>query len=82
MSEAGKSPRQFSHEFKEKAVRRLEAGEALAAVSRQLGVARKLLYQWRAAYRASGAAGLSRKRGRKVGWKKGLAGRAARRRAG
>jgi len=77
MSEAGNSPRQFSREFKESAVRRLESGEALAVVSRQLGVARKLLYQWRAACRAFGAAGLNRKRGRKVGWKKDAAGRAA-----
>ena len=29
---------------------------------------RKLLYEWREAYRAHGAAGFNRKRGRKVGW--------------
>ena len=51
-------------------MRRLEAGEALAAVARDLKLARKVLYDWRKAWRAEGAAGLSRKRGRKVGWRK------------
>ena len=48
---------------------RLEAGEALAAVARSLGIARKLLYDWRNAFRTEGPAGLSRKRGRKPGWR-------------
>lgn len=69
MSEPGKSPRQFSEAFKEAAVRRLEAGEKIAAVAAGLGVRRKLLYQWRDAWRAMGSAGFNRKRGRKPGWK-------------
>ena len=69
MSEPGKSPRQFSNAFKEAAVRRLEAGEKIAAVAEAIGVRRKLLYQWRDAWRALGSAGLNRKRGRKAGWK-------------
>ena len=69
MSEPGKSPRQFSNAFKERAVLRLEAGERIAAVAEDAGVKRKLLYQWREAYRAFGAAGFNRKRGPKPGWK-------------
>jgi transposase-like protein len=61
--------RAFSTEFKERLVQRIEAGERLAAVAEEMGVRRKLLYEWRAAYRALGAAGLNRKRGRKPGWK-------------
>src|SRR6266567_1706948 len=57
--------RVFSTAFKVDVVGRLEAGEALAAVSRELGIARKLLYGWRAAWREFGVAGLNRKRGPK-----------------
>jgi transposase-like protein len=39
--------RLFSTAFKEDVVRRLESGEALAAVSKELEIARKLLYEWR-----------------------------------
>ena len=59
--------RTFSTEFKEALVLRLEAGERIAAVSEELKIRRKLLYEWRAAYRKLGAAGLNRKRGRKPG---------------
>ena len=59
--------RAFSTEFKEAVVLRLEAGERIAAVSEELKIRRKLLYEWRAAYRKLGAAGLNRKRGRKAG---------------
>ena len=48
---------------------RLEAGERIAAVAEEAGVKRKLLYQWREAYRAMGVAGFNRKRGPKSGWK-------------
>ena len=69
MSEPGQSPRQFSNAFKERMVLRLEAGERIAAVAEEAGVKRKLLYQWRDAYRAMGVAGVNRKRGPKPGWK-------------
>src|SRR5271163_3029572 len=46
--------RVFSTTFKEEVVRRLESGEALAAVAKQLGIARKLLYEWRWAWRGQG----------------------------
>ena len=59
--------RTFSTEFKEAVVVRLDAGERMAAVSDELKIRRKLLYEWRAAYRELGAAGLNRKRGRKPG---------------
>src|SRR5271157_2171218 len=59
--------RTFSTEFKQAVVLRLEAGERIAAVSDELKIRRKLLYEWRASYRRLGVAGLNRKRGRKAG---------------
>ncbi len=67
MSEPGKSPRQFSSAFKERIVLRLEAGEKIAAVAAESGVRRKLVYEWRDAWRSMGTAGFNRKRGRKAG---------------
>src|SRR5882757_9804299 len=63
----------FSSTFKEQIVRRLESGEALAAVSKELGIARKLLYEWRWAWRRHGAAGLNRRRGPKKGLRRKIA---------
>ena len=60
-------PRVFTTEFKERAVLRLEAGASASALAAELGVRRKLLYDWRQAYREDGVAGLNRKRGRKPG---------------
>src|ERR1700723_2968524 len=65
--------RLFSTTFKEDVVRRLESGEALAAVSKELGIARKLLYEWRWAWRRHGAAGLNRRRGPKKGLRRKMA---------
>ena len=59
--------RVFTTEFKERAVLRLEAGERVSALAAELGVRRKLLYDWRKAYRDLGVAGLNRKRGPKPG---------------
>lgn len=59
--------RVFSTEFKVGVVLRLEGGERLAAVAHELKIKRKLLYDWRNAYRTMGVAGLNRKRGRKKG---------------
>ena len=65
---AQQSQRVFSVAFKEAAIRRVEAGETHAAVARELTIERKLLYDWRAAYRMHGTAGLvNRKPGRKPG---------------
>jgi transposase-like protein len=57
--------RGFSTELKEGLVRRIEAGERVSDLAAETGVLRSSLYQWRAAYRAMGAAGLNRKPGRK-----------------
>ena len=46
--------RTFSTEFKQAVVLRLEAGERIAAVAEELKIGRKLLYEWRAAYRKLG----------------------------
>jgi hypothetical protein len=62
---------------KEALVRRMESGARVSDLSKEAGVLRKSLYEWRAAYRASGAAGLNRKRGPKVRWKRDAAARAA-----
>ena len=67
----------LSTSAKEALVRRLEAGERVSDLSKEADVLRKSLYEWRAAYRAFGAAGLNRKRGPKLGRKRGSAGRAA-----
>ena len=59
--------RSFSTQFKIGLIERVEAGERLPAVAASAGIRRKLLYEWRAAYRKLGLAGLNRKRGRKPG---------------
>ena len=46
--------RVFSRDFKLAALSRMEGGENVSALSRELGVRRKLLYEWRAAFRAGG----------------------------
>lgn len=51
-------------EFKLQAVQRMEAGECVSALSRELGVGRKLLYDWREGYRRRGMAALERRPGR------------------
>ena len=55
--------RRFSREYKLAALERMAAGENVSALARELGVARKYLYQWRDRYRIGGAVAL-RSRGR------------------
>lgn len=55
--------RRFSREFKLAALARMEAGENVSRLSRELKVARKYLYQWRERFRAGGPVAL-RSRGR------------------
>ena len=43
--------------FKERAVRRMLAGESVSRLSRELKVRRSLLYRWRDAYRKEGTSG-------------------------
>jgi len=59
--------RTFPTAFKVAAIERLEAGEAVWPLARELGVSRKLLHDWRKAWAADGPAGLNRKRGPKPG---------------
>ncbi len=58
-----KEDRRFSREFKLSALARMEAGENVSALARELGVRRKCLYQWRERFRAGGPIAL-RSRGR------------------
>ncbi len=55
--------RQFSREFKLGAVGRMQAGESPSALARELGVRRKLLYEWKERVEAGGPENL-RERGR------------------
>jgi transposase-like protein len=55
--------RSFSREFKLEAVRRIEAGENVSALARELTVKREILYRWRDGYRLGGPEAL-RLRGR------------------
>ncbi len=55
--------RLYSQAFKVTAVERMAKAANVAALSRELGVQRELLYLWQAKYRAEGTAGL-RSRGR------------------
>ena len=55
--------RSFSREFKLRAVQRMEAGENVSALARELTVRRVILYRWRDAYRLGGPEAL-RLRGR------------------
>jgi transposase-like protein len=64
---SNRTPRVFTTEFKERAVLRLEAGEQFSVLAAELGVRRKLLYDWCKSYRRLGVAGLNRKRGPKPG---------------
>lgn len=54
-------------EFRLEIVERMLAGENVAALSGQYGLARSMMYRWRDAFRREGAAGLARQRGRRPG---------------
>lgn len=60
-----RTPRTYTTEFKERAAQRLASGESASALAAELGVRRKLLYDWDRSYRRDGVAGLNRKRGPK-----------------
>jgi len=57
-------PSRFSREFKLEALRRMEAGENVSVLARELGVSRKSIYQWRNRYRLGGGNALRSHRGR------------------
>ena len=58
---------QYPTAFKLKAIKRVERGEGVLPVARDLGVTRKALHDWMRAYKAFGPEGLNRKRGPKPG---------------
>lgn len=58
---------QYPLAFKLKAIKRVELGEGVSPVARDLGVTRKALHDWVRAYKAFGSEGLNRKRGPKPG---------------
>ena len=58
--------RRLSREFKLAALARMAAGENVSALGRELGVRRKLLYQWRDTVRRGGVEAL-RGRGSSAG---------------
>lgn len=61
---SGKRHRVYTAAFRLKAVERMEAGEDVSVLSRQLGVGRNMLYFWRRGYRERGMAALERGPGR------------------
>jgi transposase len=61
---------QYPTAFKLKAIKRVERGEGVLPVARELGVTRKALHDWVRAWKAHGPEGLNRKRGPKPGRKK------------
>lgn len=69
MAVRGKN-RQFPTAYKLKAIKRVERGEGVLPVARDLGIARKLLHDWIKAWKAHGPEGLNRKRGPKPGPRK------------
>jgi transposase-like protein len=64
-----KKPRSYSADFKQEAVRRMAKATTIIGLAKELGIRRKLLYQWRDQLRAGGRAGLERRRGRPPGSK-------------
>ena len=59
-----KQARVFSAEFKKAAVERAMAGERIAVIAAELGVRRKLIYEWKDRLAELGEKGLKRQRGR------------------
>ena len=62
-----KKAKSYSADFKQEAVRRMAQAKTIIGLARELGIRRKLLYQWRDQLRTGGRAGLERRRGRPPG---------------
>lgn len=62
--------RQYPTAYKLKAIKRVERGEGVLPVARELGISRKLLHDWVKAWKAHGPEGLNRKPGPKPGPRK------------
>ncbi len=52
--------RVFSREYKAEAVRRVKGGESVAAVANELGLRRKLIYDWKKRIEAGGVESLGK----------------------
>ena len=61
--------KKYSVDFKQEAVRRMAQATTIIGLAKELGIRRKLLYQWRDQLRAGGRAALERRRGRPPGSK-------------
>jgi transposase-like protein len=59
-----KKAKSYSADFKQEAVRRMAQATTIIGLAKELGVRRKLLYQWRDQFQAEDRAGLERRRGR------------------
>jgi transposase len=59
--------RQFPTAFKLKAIKRVERGDGVLPVARELGISRKILHDWIKAWKAHGPEGLNRRPGPKPG---------------
>ena len=59
--------RVYSNTLKQEIVRRLEAGERVAAIADEAGIDPKLLYDWRALYRRMGDRGAEPPSGSETG---------------
>src|SRR5271156_1009284 len=64
-----KKARSYSIDFKQEAVRRMGETTTVIGLAEELGIRRKLLYQWRDQLRAGGKAALERRKGRPPGSK-------------
>jgi transposase len=62
-----KKARNYSTEFKLEAVRRMAEATSIVGLAEELGVRRKLLYEWRDRLQAEGSAGPKRRVGRPPG---------------
>ena len=62
--------RQYPTAYKLKAIKRVERGEGVLPVARELGISRKILHDWIKAWKAYGPEGLNRKPGPKPGPRK------------
>jgi transposase len=62
--------RQFPTAFKLKAIKRVERGDGVLPVARELGISRKILHDWIKAWKAHGPEGLNRRPGPKPGPRK------------
>jgi transposase-like protein len=56
--------RTLSRAFKLKVIERMDAGQNVSALSREVGIKREILYRWRSVYRAGGEERLRERHGR------------------